>query len=457
MNLKKFGLLFAFGACCGIFAGCGDKEYTFEEALAVTQEKTSIVTDFMVDNLALKGDFDGSVSVKAGENQVVLKGKGNFQKDTDSAVSADIHLDVDGTVEGTKVPVKADLSFIANSGATYFSLGDFSFKGDGTNPLEGFVNAYVAEFKEKWFKLDLNAFYAEAGMDGFAQATQEYMDNYYAAMRDILTSDIQMKMYKEVGNEKYTGKFSEYQGKNAYQFVLDEESFQELMNKIVAVTEEYYTNLGNQYGENMDSLNESLDMIKSMHFDPFTGNLVIDGEDVIVVYDEMILHISDNSLTVSSHIGKDGVYFAFGMDEAAEGNTQTEMVAVKDAIVFDAKQKRENTYDFTFTVKDNDGEMFSIKGTITLDISDDKISVKVSVPFSNEEVEKADFDFSFAVEKADKVSITYPEETQDFMALLWSLLGGSMDGDVDYDMDYDMSEMPAMEDEEVASDETVSE
>ena len=32
-----------------------------------------------------------------------------------------------------------------------------------------------------------------------------------------------------------------------------------------------------------------------------------------------------------------------------------------------------------------------------------------------------------------------------------------MDGDADYDMDYDMSEMPAMEDEEVASDETVSE
>ncbi|MBQ7073568.1 hypothetical protein IJM86_00545 [bacterium] len=198
MNGKKLGLFLGLAAVCGIFAGCNEsKDYSFEEALAMTQNKNEVVTDFILNNSAFKGDFDSTLGVKAESDEVALKVKGNFEKGQDDQSSVDIHFDVDGEVEGTKVPVNGDLSFIATPTASYVKLGAFDWKSSDES-VAGLVNAFINPLKEQWFKLDLNEIYAQAGMEDFASASKEYMEKYLSSVKEMMDDGMATRLYKSI-------------------------------------------------------------------------------------------------------------------------------------------------------------------------------------------------------------------------------------------------------------------
>ena len=196
MNEKKLGLFLGLAVVCGIFAGCNEsKDYTFEEALAMTQSKNEVVTDFILNNSAFKGNFDATLGVKAESDELAVKVKGDFEKAQDDQTSADIHFDVDGEVAGTKVPVKGDISAIATSAASYIKLGTFDFKSSDES-VSGLVNAFINPLKDQWFKLDLNEIYAQAGMNDFASASKAYMEKYLASIKEMMDDGMATRLYK---------------------------------------------------------------------------------------------------------------------------------------------------------------------------------------------------------------------------------------------------------------------
>jgi len=221
---------------------------------------------------------------------------------------------------------------------------------------------------------------------------------------------------------------------------MDDAKFAEFMNVFVDATVDYYTKLQNQLGEEA-GFDEAIEVVKSLKIDPFTGNFVIDGENVITVIDQMNFSMDGVTFTISSHNGDDGLYAAISVNGEMNifdenGNRVSEPMNQENMMVINAVKKSRDTYATTLTLN-FDGQTITLSGDVKFTIDNDKIAVKVSVPYQIDENNSINVNFEVTAKKVSSVSITFPEDTKDFLELM-GMFGGMLGmGNVNT-MDYDM-------------------
>ena len=426
MNLKKL-LVVSLIPCTIFMAGCdSDKDYTYDEAFAKASETSDILQSFILEENNYSSTFKADVDVK-GDANVSFAFNGNVEENKEKESSTTINFDVKGDV----IPhVDGTFKTLNNKDALYFILENLNVQGDAQ------IAAAIDMIKNQWFKLDLNQLLAQEGMQNFdfKGITEDYIENYYKALKNM-----DMKaLYKELGNNPYEGVFTGYNGKKAYQFTMDDAKFAEFMNVFVNATVDYYTKLQNQLGEEA-GFDEAIEAVKSLKIDPFTGNFVIDGENVITVIDQMNFSMDGVTFTISTHNGDDGLYAAISVNGEMNifdenGNRISEPMNQENMMVINAVKKSRDTYATTLTLN-FDGQTITLSGDVKFTIDNDKIAVKVSVPYQIDENNSINVNFEVTAKKVSSVSITFPEDTKDFLELM-GMFGGM----------FGMGDMSAMDD-----------
>ena len=418
MNLKKL-LVVSLIPCTIFMAGCdNDKDYTYDEAFAKASETSEILQSFILEENNYSSTFKADVDVN-GDANVSFAFNGNVEENKEKESSTTINFDV----KGDEIPhVDGTFKTLNNKDALYFILENLNVQGD--DQTAGAIDMMIAGFKNQWFKLDLNQLLAQEGMQNFdfKGITEDYIENYYKALKNM-----DMKaLYKELGNNPYEGVFTGYNGKKAYQFTMDDAKFAEFMNVFVNATVDYYTKLQNQLGEEA-GFDEAIEVVKSLKIDPFTGNFVIDGENVITVIDQMNFSMDGVTFTISTHNGDDGLYAAISVNGEMNifdenGNRVSEPMNQENMMVINAVKKSRDTYATTLTLN-FDGQTITLSGDVKFTIDNDKIAVKVSVPYQIDENNSINVNFEVTSKKVSSVSITFPEDTKDFLELM-GMFGG---------------------------------
>jgi hypothetical protein len=89
----------------------------------------------------------------------------------------------------------------------------------------------------------------------------------------------------------------------------------------------------------------------------------------------------------------------------------------ENMIVIDAVKKSRDTYATTLTLN-VEGQTITLSGDVKFTIDNDKIAIKVSVPYQIDENNSIDVNFEVTSKKVSSVSITFPEDTKDFLELM---------------------------------------
>lgn len=429
MNLKKIAALSACSMVVFGLTGCdSDKEYTFEEALQQSGKKTEIVTDFLFNDNKISTNIDGDFNVSVEDQSFKVAFKGDIQ--SESATKSSIGFDVNLTSSSDEIPgFEGSIKMVEDTDTVYFILDKFNLDSD--NEAFAMITPMIDAYKNKWFKISLSDILWEEGVDKIMDATKDYMKNYVEALNNV---DVKA-VYKELGHENYNGVFTQYNGKTAYQFTFDEAAFQETMDKIVKIISDYYTTIGEETN-NEEMMEEVKASLKEITIDPFTGNLVINGEDVITVVDEMSINIKDVTIVLSMHSGDDGLYVSVtGNENGEQGET----------LIIDSTKKSANTYDVS--IKASDKEVF--KGTVTCEINEDKIIFNINVPLDTIAAEawvKGNVKLNTTSKKVSSLSIEVPTDAHNFMELMGSMFGGMYGEDMYNEDAMDMVEVEAIED-----------
>jgi hypothetical protein len=149
------------------------------------------------------------------------------------------------------------------------------------------VSALAQGVQGQWFKLPLEG---ETELLGG-------MNSYFSTLAELEKNNADL--YKETGNQPYQGTFSQFNGKPAYQFTLDQEKVQAVIQEVVAAATAF----------TQQTLGVVEDTpLPDTQIPLFEGNFVLLGNDTIAIVVDTFEIVSNGvSLVGEYRYGADGM------------------------------------------------------------------------------------------------------------------------------------------------------
>ena len=412
---KTFGLLGIVMFSLLLLSGCGNKEVnlSFEEALAVSDKNSETITAlFFGTEAPVQQILSLTTTIDDGEGMKIDISL-NSQSTSDRAANvskAAFDFDADINQDDMAISASGTIEALVNAENIFLNvkeLGIGSSERD-EDPTMGMVAMMIQGIQGQWFKIPLE------GTEDLVRGFNTYFSNL---------PELQAKnsgLYVEVGSDPYQGDFSQFNGKQAYQFTIDQEKYQSLMSEVlVMINDLNRQSLAANTALIMATEEEDIlaeIMIDDIQIPVFEGNLVIlDKNTVITVIDSIEIIVEDVHLVGSFRGGSEGLVGTF-----IEKETGTEILSM--AI--------EKTKKDTFSVDITMAEVISIKGTASANIKKSELKLGFDITLEVNDIPdlptgtlKIPLKGELSYKTIGSVVIEEPTDAVDLMEMFGGMLG----------------------------------
>lgn len=177
-------------------------------------------------------------------------------------------------------------------------------------------------------------------------AIMEGMNNYLSTLSSLQSKNAEL--YVEAGNAPYQGKFSQFSGKSAYQFTINQQKYQELLQEVLTAMDELTAS------SQLTGMEQAF-AATDIQIPVFEGNLVILGtDDVSLVVDTMEIIVGEAHMIGEYRYGSQGMYMQL-RDKATD----------QEILTIDIKQQSKKNYTLAVDI----AEVLTIKGNVVVDLS----------------------------------------------------------------------------------------
>ena len=462
-SIFNFGIL---AVCILCLSACGNKKdfnMSFEEALEIASQ--SSIQDVMSNADNAEQSLDVAWSYNKDDTKVdaklISKSKQNL-KDIQS--ESNISVDLKIQKEENNLDIKWDLDIKFVPSAIYLNLSSLNIKWDETTE---WITWLVEWYLNKWFSIPLD----------------ETIDLNSLNMKDQFK--LSSKIKEVINNEwsqVYNGKFTDYNGYNAWKISIDEQKLieilkdlnnspdniaEEIENEIISTNEE----VEEPTSEEVVSEEATPENIENSETNPenIEENAANDENNGTVIED---IDLESNDVKIENFewylviIWKDKVALAIENMDIIENEVSTNLNGIfseKDVLlnisseweeVITLSAKRKGSH---FNVILNLVDLGSVEWTITPKVSSSKIDIDFDLKLtikSGEESTVIPLKWNWSYAPISEYKVEIPSEAQDLTEMLWWMVWGLYEwgDDTNYDDYYADYELDTEELNEEATD-----
>ncbi|MDR0369536.1 MAG: hypothetical protein LBH96_03325 [Candidatus Peribacteria bacterium] len=249
---------------------CGkSKELSFEKAQQVLNKNSEVWSQMILGTNANQQNVELETTIQDNDGMnigLVFKSQSEQDKKNDKSKRS-IGVDANIIDSGNSVAVSGSLLALLNKDTIFFQIEELGISS--SDPSMAMISMITEGIKGQRWKLPLEG--TGAMMGG--------MNNYLDTLSDLQSKN--EYLYVETGKSPYQGKFTQFNGENAYQFTIDQQKYQELIQEVVTAMETFSSSL-------QTPPEQPMLQAQDVQIPVFEGNLVIvDENQVIMVVDTM--------------------------------------------------------------------------------------------------------------------------------------------------------------------------